>query len=53
MTTTSKETNRLKLRRSLAMVRTNILAADNMTPMQKLLTARVVNELAARLRKLP
>lgn len=45
------ETSRLKLQRSLAMVRTNIIAADKMTPMQKLLTARVANELAARLRK--
>lgn len=52
-TTTSKETSRLKLQRSLAMVRTNIAAADKMTPMQKLLTTRVANELASRLRKLP
>ena len=53
MTTTSKQTSRLKLKRSLSMVRTNIIAADKMTPMQKLLSARVANELAARLRKLP
>lgn len=49
----SATVSRLKLARSLAEVRTNILAADDMTPMQKLRTTQLANELAARLRKLP
>lgn len=49
----SPAVSRLKLARSLAEVRTNILAADDMTPMQKLRTTQLANELAARLRKLP
>jgi hypothetical protein len=49
----SATVSRLKLARSLAEVRTNIIAADKMTPMQKLRTTQLANELAARLRKLP
>lgn len=49
----SATVSRLKLARSLAEVRTNILAADDMTTMQKLRTTQVANDLAARLRKLP
>lgn len=48
----SAAVSRLKLARSLAEVRTNIIAADKMTPMQKLRTTQLANELAARLRKL-
>lgn len=49
----SAAVSRLKLARSLAEVRTNIITADKMTPMQKLRTTQLANELAARLRKLP
>lgn len=51
--TASPTMSRLKLARSLAEVRTNIIAADKMTPKQKLRTAQLANELAARLRKAP
>ena len=47
----SPTTSRLKLQRSLAMARTTILATHDMTPMRKLMTARLANELGARLRK--
>lgn len=50
---TSRAVSRLKLAKSLAEVRTNILAATGrMTPMEKLWTTQLANELAARLRKL-
>ncbi|MEG3156846.1 hypothetical protein ACKVMH_02910 [Lysobacter zhanggongensis] len=49
-TTQSTAVRHMQLRKSLSMMRTNIIAAGDMAPMQRLRTAQLANELAARLR---